>query len=123
VVASMFAGSVPEWLQQQARSAEVEQMVQSWAREHDEEIRSMREQMEAFTANMATPCRRTEPIVVEGEPADVILSTLAREKIDLVVVGAYRKNWLTSTLLGSTSEAVLNHAGCSVLVVPHTGDH
>ncbi len=119
IVASMFAGQVPAWLEQRARSPDVEQMVQAWAREHDEELRSMRAQMDEFTARLPKRCRCDEPIVVEGDPADVILSAIAREHIDLVVVGAYRKNWLTSTLLGSTSEAVLNHAACSVLVVPH----
>jgi len=119
VVASMFAGQVPAWLEQRARSPDVEQMVQAWAREHDEALRSMRAQMDEFGAKLPKLCRCAEPIVVEGEPADVISSTIARENIDLVVVGAYRKSWLTSTLLGSTSEAMLNHAGCSVLVVPH----
>jgi nucleotide-binding universal stress UspA family protein len=119
VVPSMFAGKVPEWLQQRARSRDVEEMVQAWAREHDEELRSMRASMEEFTTKLPAGLRRLEPIVAEGEPASTILATIASEKIDLVVVGAYRKTWLASTLLGSTSEAVLNHAGCSVLVVAH----
>jgi len=119
VVASMFAGQVPAWLEQRARSPDVDQMVQAWAREHDEALRSMRAQMDEFAAKLPKLCRCAEPIVVEGEPAEVISATIAREKIDLVVVGAYRKGWLTSTLLGSTSEAMLSHAGCSVLVVPH----
>lgn len=119
VVPSMFAGKVPEWLQQQARAPDVEEMVKTWAREHDEELRSMRACMEQFASKLPAGCRQSGPIVAEGEPASVILSTIAREKIDVVAVGAYRKNWLASTLLGSTSEAVLNHAECSVLVVPH----
>jgi nucleotide-binding universal stress UspA family protein len=118
IVPSMFAGKVPDWLQQQARSPDVEAMVQAWAREHDQELRSMQAQMNEFAARLPVRCRHSEPIVAEGEPARVILSTIAREKIDVVVVGAHRKNWLTSALLGSTSEAVLNHAPCSVLVVP-----
>jgi nucleotide-binding universal stress UspA family protein len=122
VVPSMFAGKVPDWLQQRARSPDVEEMVQAWAREHDEELRSTRASMEQFTTSLPAGVRRLEPIVAEGEPASTILATLAREKTDLVLVGAYRKNWLASTLLGSTSEAVLNHAGCSVLVVRHRGD-
>lgn len=119
VVPSMFTGQVPDWLQQRARSPEVEQMVGAWAREHEDELRSMRVHMDEFAAKLPKRCRCAEPIVAEGDPASVILSAIAPEKIDLVVVGAYRKNWLSSTLLGSTSEAVLNHAGCSVLVVPH----
>ncbi len=119
IVPSMFAGQVPEWLQKQARSPDVEQMVQAWAHEHDEELRSVQASMEEFTLQLPESCRRHEPIVAEGEPASTILSTVGQEQIDLVVVGAHHKNWLSATLLGSTSEAVLNHAPCSVLVVPH----
>ena len=119
VVPSMFAGKVPDWLQQQARSPEVEEMVQAWAREHDAELRQMRSLMEQFSARLPAGLRRLEPIVAEGEPTGAILSATAREKIDLVVVGAYRKNWLASALLGSTTTTVIDHAGCAVLVVPH----
>jgi nucleotide-binding universal stress UspA family protein len=119
VVPSMFAGKVPEWLQQQARSPDVEAMVQAWAREHDEELRSMRANMAEFCGKLPAVCRHCEPEVAEGEPGAVILSAIARENIDVVVLGHYRKNWLTSTLLGRTSEAVLNHAKCSVVIVPH----
>ena len=41
-----------------------------------------------------------------------------REKIDLVVMGIKRKRAFAQAILGSTSEAVLNHAPCSVLLVP-----
>jgi nucleotide-binding universal stress UspA family protein len=119
VVPSMFAGKVPDWLQQQARSPDVEAMVQAWAREHDEELRAMRARMSEFCAKLPPVCEHCEPEVGEGEPAEVILAAIKREQIDVVVLGHYRKNWLTSTLLGRTSEAVLNHAPCSVVIVPH----
>jgi nucleotide-binding universal stress UspA family protein len=117
IVPSMFAGKVPDWLQQQARSPDVEEMVRAWAREHDEELRSMKARMSDFCATLPAALK-AEPTVAEGEPSGVILSTIAREKIDVAVLGHRRQNWLTSRLLGSTSEAVLNHAKCSVVIVP-----
>ncbi len=42
VIASIFAGHVPQWLEQQARGPDVEAMVQAWSREHDEELRRAR---------------------------------------------------------------------------------
>jgi nucleotide-binding universal stress UspA family protein len=119
VVPSMFAGKVPDWLEQQARSPDVEAMVQAWAREHDEELRAMRAQMAAFAAALPAGCPGGEPLVAEGEPSQVVLSTIQQENADLVALGHYRKNWLSETLLGSTADAVLHHASCSVLVVPH----
>ena len=119
VVSSMFAGHVPDWLEQRARSPDVEAMVQAWSREHDDEIRTNVARMQDFTLSLPAPFRKAQPIVAEGEPATEILAAIAREKIDLVVVGAQRKRSVANAILGSTSEAVLNHAGCSVLVVPH----
>jgi nucleotide-binding universal stress UspA family protein len=118
IVPSMFAGNVPEWLQQQARSPDVEAMVAAWAREHDEELRTTRVRMQEVCAKMPSGLR-CEPIVTEGEPSRVILSTIARENTDVVIVGHHRHNWLATGLLGSTSEAVLNHAQASVVVVPY----
>ncbi len=120
VVPSMFAGKVPDWLQQQARSPDVEEMVQAWAREHDQELQAMRERMSEYSAKLPTAFTHREPVVTEGEPSSVILNSVAEEKIDVVVLGVHRKSWLTATLLGSTSEAVLNHAPCSVVIVPHS---
>jgi nucleotide-binding universal stress UspA family protein len=118
VIQSMFAGKVPDWLQKQARSPDVEAMVQAWAREHDAEIASTRTKLIEFTQKLPPTFARYEPEVAEGEPAATILAKTVREKIDVIVVGGCHKSWLTSTLLGSTSDAVLSHAPCSVLVVP-----
>jgi nucleotide-binding universal stress UspA family protein len=119
VHSSMFSGHVPEWLEKHARSPEVEQMVQAWAREHDEEVRANLTQMQDFVQHLPPPLAACRTLVAEGEPASEILMAIHRERADLVVVGAHRKRSLTTAIFGSTSEAVLNHAPCSVLVVPH----
>jgi nucleotide-binding universal stress UspA family protein len=102
----------------QARSPEVEAMVQNWAREHEEEVRANVERMQQFCRELPAPCRDCQTLVVEGEPATEILAAIAREKIDLVVLGIKRKRAFAQAILGSTSEAVLNHAPSSVLLVP-----
>jgi len=117
-IPSLFAGNVPEWLQQQARSPDVEEMVKAWAREHDEEIASTRIKLESFTGKLPPVFSRYETEVVEGEPSATVLSQITKQKIDVVLVGAHQKSRLSSALLGSTSDAVLNHAPCSVVVVP-----
>jgi nucleotide-binding universal stress UspA family protein len=119
VRSSMFKGRVPDWLEQQARSPDVEQMVQAWAREHEEEMKKNLAEMQAFVQHLPGPLQACRPNVSEGEPAGEILAAIQREQAELVVIGAHRRRSLTATLLGSTSEAVLNHAPCSVLVVPH----
>jgi nucleotide-binding universal stress UspA family protein len=121
VVRSIFAGRVPEWLEQQARSPDVEAMVQAWVREHEEDLRASKSKLEEFTRGLPAPLSSCEALVAEGEPAREILATVQKQKIDLVVVGSQHKRSMATIIMGSTSEAVLNHAACSVLVVPHPG--
>ncbi len=119
VVPSIFAGRVPDWLEQQARSPEVEAMVRAWAREHDEELAASRKGLEEFVRSLSPPLNTSATVVTEGEPAREILAAIQKHEIDLIVVGAHKQSMVASMILGSTSDAVLNHAGCSVLVVPH----
>jgi nucleotide-binding universal stress UspA family protein len=119
VIASIFAGRVPDWLQEQARSPDVDAMVRAWAREHDEDSRASQAKLQEVVAAMGPPLGGAQVLVAEGEPAHLILSTAERSHSSLVVVGTRGHRPLSSTIMGSTSEAVLNHAPCSVLVVPH----
>jgi nucleotide-binding universal stress UspA family protein len=122
VVQSMFAGSVPTWLEERARSEEVEAMARAWVAEHEAEIKSKRAELAAFTASLPEPFRTTKPIVVEGHPADQILATIAEQKIDLVMMGSRTPSPMERFLVGSASQTVLNHAPCSVLIVRDTGN-
>lgn len=119
VVSSLFAGSVPQWLVDQARSTEVETMARQWAREHDSEVKNNLEELEQLVARHPKVFGKGVPIVAEGEPAEQILATAARQHADLLVIGARHPHHTLAAMFGSTCEAVLNHAECSVLVVPH----
>jgi nucleotide-binding universal stress UspA family protein len=61
--------------------------------------------------------------VLEGHPAEVILAEAERWRADLVVVGSHGFGPVTRRVLGSVSQAVALHAGCSVEIVrcPHDG--
>jgi nucleotide-binding universal stress UspA family protein len=119
VLASIFAGRVPDWLQQQARSPDVESIVQRWASEHDAEMRDNVAKVKELVESLRPPLSTARPLVTEGEPTASILATAARDKHDLIVVGSHQNRSTGGVILGSVSEAVLNSAGCSVLLVPH----
>lgn len=53
----------------------------------------------------------------EGQPADLILTLAIEYKADLIVVGRRGMRSLTRFLMGSVSNAVINHAKCDVLIV------
>jgi nucleotide-binding universal stress UspA family protein len=120
VCTSLVAGRVPEWLQNQPRSPDVEAMVRHWVREHDVEIENQHSQLQEVLRGSPQPLHGARAVVVEGDPANEILNAVAAEKHDLVVVGANRKRSIATAIFGSTSEAVIQHASCSVLVVPFT---
>lgn len=52
-----------------------------------------------------------------GKPADEILTVAKRQRADLIVSGAKGLGALGRVLLGSVSTRLIQHAGCSVLVV------
>ena len=117
VVEAQYAGEVPKWLAYKTRSPDIEAIAQAFIREHETEKEAMHQRMKAFAQALPAAFAQADPLVKEGHPAEQILSTIAAEQIDLVVVGARGTNAMTRLLLGSTSESVLAQATCSVLVV------
>ena len=118
VVPSVIAGRMPAWLEHQTRSPEIEAMVQIWTKEHREEHSRSQALLDEFVASLPAPLNKSKALVAEGEPTREILTTIQTADIGLVVIGSQQKWSMATLIMGSTSEAVLNHAGCSVLVVP-----
>ncbi len=55
--------------------------------------------------------------VLEGPAAEAIVEVAATWKSDLIVMGSRGLGRLQGALLGSTSQKVINHAHCPVLIV------
>ena len=53
----------------------------------------------------------------EGDPADCILETAAREKADMIVIGSRGLSNLKSLLVGSVSHKVSHLADCTCVSV------
>jgi nucleotide-binding universal stress UspA family protein len=62
------------------------------------------------------PCEiHTE--LIEGSPAEAIIDVAVTRKSDVIVMGSRGLGTLAGLLLGSTSQKVLSHAPCPVLIV------
>ncbi|HVB34577.1 MAG TPA: universal stress protein [Patescibacteria group bacterium] len=60
---------------------------------------------------------KVETAIEEGEPRTTIVDYAERVKADLIVLGSHGRRGLPRLLLGSVSEYVARHAGCSVEIV------
>ena len=62
------------------------------------------------------PCEiHTE--LIEGSPAEAIIDVATTRKSDIIVMGSRGLGRLAGLLLGSTSQKVVSHAPCPVLIV------
>jgi len=52
-----------------------------------------------------------------GNPADMILKTAEKERIDMIIMGTAGRHGLSRFWLGSVAENVVRYAPCPVLVV------
>lgn len=52
-----------------------------------------------------------------GHPAEQVVQCALDDKVDLIVMGSHGRSGLKRVLIGSVSNAVLNHASCPVLIV------
>lgn len=62
------------------------------------------------------PCKiHTE--ILEGDPANAVIEVAKTRKSDIIVMGSRGLGRLAGLLLGSTSQKVVAHASCPVLIV------
>jgi nucleotide-binding universal stress UspA family protein len=117
VVQPMFAGEIPSWLEHPTRDPEVKAMADVWAAEHRQDVVAKQREMQESCDALPWPWKSEPALVVEGQPAELVLETVAQRQVDLLVIGARGANPITRLLLGSTSSVVVSHAACSVLIV------
>ncbi len=73
--------------------------------------------LEKVRASLAGKSIEAKIILRQGEPAEKILETAKKMKVDLVVVGSHGRHGARKFLLGSVSSRVVENATCPVLVV------
>lgn len=62
-----------------------------------------------------------DPVVIEGDPAQVL--AVHSHELGLLVMGSRGYGPLRRVLLGSVSDAILEHAACPVMIVPRGVEH
>lgn len=115
-VMDLVPAQLPAWIAQGRPSAELDPVIQHWLRETETDKRHQQEKLAAMMQRQRAPFDRAEIMVTEGLAAEQLLRLIDARRIDLVVLGSGGKAAWKRLLIGSTSEKILNHAPCSVLL-------
>lgn len=85
------------------------------------EPQDLEPEWQALTARLDLSGVRCRHQVAKGETVDSIVASAEELAADLLVVGTHGRSAIAHALIGSSAEAVLEAAGCPVLVVPSSG--
>jgi len=118
-VVSVFetlVGEIPGWLRETlAREAGANVPGDAFEFFAEDKQQAERELL-AWTADLPEPWRSCAPQLLSGDASRALLDRLREQPVDVVVIGGRRQGPLARWVLGSTSDAILNHAPCSVLL-------
>lgn len=73
--------------------------------------------MEKIRASLAGRSIDAKIILRQGDPAEKILETAKKMKVDLIVTGSHGRHGAKKFLLGSVSTRIVDYSSCPVLVV------
>lgn len=90
-------------------------------REHLEQLRDQAESRLLELAGGLPSRPEIEPLVIDGEPVEVLVDHSA--DLGLIVVGSRAYGPLRRVLLGSVSDALVDRAACPVMIVPRGIQH
>ncbi|MBI3592953.1 MAG: universal stress protein [Nitrospirae bacterium] len=76
-----------------------------------------REAMEKIRKSLSGKSIEVKTLIRQGDPAEKILETAQKMKVDLIVTGSHGRHGAKKFLLGSVSSKVVDYSRCSVLVV------
>ncbi len=73
--------------------------------------------LEKIRASLSGKSMDVKIILRQGDPAEKILETARKMKVDLIVTGSHGRHGAKKFLLGSISSRIVDYASCPVLVV------
>lgn len=73
--------------------------------------------LDSAVAELGNVSGKIHSELIEGTPAEAIIDVAKTRKVDLIIMGSRGMGTLAGLLLGSTSQKVVSHADCPVLIV------
>ncbi|HSW65121.1 MAG TPA: universal stress protein [Dissulfurispiraceae bacterium] len=101
---------VPELYLTELTDSDRSKIVESLTRESTDSMEKIRKMLSGKSMDVKT-------LVRQGDPAEKILETAQKMKVDLIVTGSHGRHGTKKFLIGSVSSKVVDYSKCPVLVV------
>ena len=79
-------------------------------------LREVARHLKAYVEKNIPDDIESSAVVLEGNPAELILKQAKKDKVDLIVISAHNTQ-VENLLLGSCAAKVVRHSDCTVIVV------
>lgn len=76
-----------------------------------------RDSMEKIRKSLSSKSIEVKTVIRQGDPAEKILETAQKMKVDLIVTGSHGRHGAKKFLLGSVSTKIVDYSRCPVLVI------
>ncbi|MDX9713997.1 MAG: universal stress protein [Dissulfurispiraceae bacterium] len=73
--------------------------------------------MEKIRKSLSGKAIEVKTVIRQGDPAEKILETAQKMKVDLIITGSHGRHGAKKFLLGSISSKIVDYSRCPVLVV------
>ena len=83
------------------------------------ELRTEKKNLERLATEVTALGVDAVPLLIQGETAKSIVKEVVKLKASFLMMGTHGKGLAKTTLLGSTSHEILQHASCPVILIPH----
>ena len=93
------------------------EQVETLAEAQQEKVKEGKELVEQTAQKVQAAGFKVQTGIEEGDPKDAVIEKAAQCKTDVIFVGSHGRQGIDRFLIGSTSQAVLRHAPCSVQIV------
>jgi nucleotide-binding universal stress UspA family protein len=121
VVEPLFGTEIPDWLADRARQHRDLELSEAWVTGYQAEKAAKEAALTAYSKKLPAAIAGLPPLVVEGLPAKKLLEIATADAIDLMILGTRGLSMTQRFLIGSTTEKLMTHAPCSLLVM-HYGE-
>jgi nucleotide-binding universal stress UspA family protein len=95
-------------------------MIAVWVQAQTATLESAKGELAELAVSYPPGVRAAAPLVCGGLAEREIIDVAKRAHVDLIIMGSKESTPLGRLFIGSTADAVMNFAPCSVLLVRHS---